>query len=477
MTFPSSAALLRTWQIGRNRHESYTVRPLTVARIAADILKSSRVQLPLALRDVRGVLAATREPRGRHMVSFVIRDWLRYFAGTVRPIEGQTMERAALAAAWLARAQDATEEGGLSYGFMPFRRVAGWQPSYPETTGYTIPTFLEFAELSGCDEYRRRALDMAEFETRCQMPSGAAYGGTVRALEHAVPVAFNTGMVLQGFLAAYQASGKPLFATCARRAAEFLVNDIGNDGYFRSHGPFVHENTIKTYTSLCAWPLWCAGDLLDEDSFRQAALRVGDATLLQQRRRAGWFDNNCLSTRTHAPLLHTIGYTLQGMLELGIRSERRAYVDAVAAAVDALLPVCAQGFVHGRWYDDWQPAAFSSCLTGSAQLAVVCYRLADYTQVQKYRDAADRVLDYLKGLQPMDGDEDIVGGLGGSFPLTGAYIRLGFPGWAAKYYLDALMWQYRFAQRDSARQQALPSKLVARLNDAVLTTGAASNRG
>ena len=57
--------------------------------------------------------------------------------------------------------------------------------------------------------------------------------------------------------------------------------------------------------------------------------------------------------------------------------------------VDPLLPCCARGFLHGRWYQDWQPAAFSSCLTGSAQIAVVCYRLAEHTGDARYREAAD----------------------------------------------------------------------------------------
>src|SRR5579871_6154207 len=47
---------------------------------------------------------------------------------------------------WLGRAQDesATADGGVArhYGLRD-----GWAPSYPETTGYIIPTLLEQAEL------------------------------------------------------------------------------------------------------------------------------------------------------------------------------------------------------------------------------------------------------------------------------------------------------------------------------------------
>ena len=70
---------------------------------------------------------------------------------------------------WLCRAQDAVGGGGMSYGFS---LVDGWLPPYPETTGYCIPTFLAYFRHSGKDEYRHRALRMAEWELRVQLPDG-----------------------------------------------------------------------------------------------------------------------------------------------------------------------------------------------------------------------------------------------------------------------------------------------------------------
>jgi uncharacterized protein YyaL (SSP411 family) len=388
------------------------------------------------------------------MARAVVFDWLRYAVGAVQPVAGETLERAALAAAWIARAQDATKEGGLSYGYLPCREPRGWRAAYPETSGYTVPTLFEYAVLAGDDDYRRRGVQMAQFVLRCQLPSGAVYGGTVRPAEGAIPVAFNTGMVLQGLLAAYRETRDAQFLAGARRAAEFLVADIGPDGNFQSHGPFVHAHTIKTYTCLCAWPLWLASAETGEPRFATAAYRVGDAALVEQRQ-SGWFANNCLSTNAGAPLLHTIAYTLQGLLELGVVASRAEYVTAVRTAVDRLLPHCTRGFLHGRWFEDWQPGAFSSCLTGSAQLAVVSYRLADYTGEMRYRAAADAVVNYLKALQSTSAtDPGILGGIAGSFPLTGSYIRLGFPGWATKFFLDALMWQHRFREGDAGTGRA-----------------------
>jgi uncharacterized protein YyaL (SSP411 family) len=321
---------------------------------------------------------------------------------------------------------------------------------------------FDYADISGEAEYGERGLRAVRFVAGCQMASGAIYGGRVRpSIAGAIPVAFNTGMALLGFSSAYRRTGDPFFRERARKAAEFLVGDVDPDGHFRSHGPFVHSSAIKTYSVLCAWPLYLTGEDCDEPEYCRTAVRVCDAGLRQQREN-GWFENNCLSAKDHTPLLHTIGYTMQGMLEVGILSGERRFVSAAQRAMDALLPFCSTGFLHGRWFSNWQPAALSSCLTGAAQTAVVGYRLAAHTGDPRYQHAADAVINYLKALQPTrvgpQGDPEIVGAIGGSFPLIGAYMRNGFPSWATKFFLDGLLHQ----EANRRGQLNAPVKVVQR---------------
>ena len=87
-------------------------------------------------------------------------------------------------------------------------------------------------------------------------------------------------------------------------------------------------------------------------------------------RENGWVDNNCLGD-PNKPLLHTIAYTLQGMLECGeILGDREAR--------DIVLSGCwhlAESFrkndgLYGRYDSDWNPTVRWRCLTGEAQLRV-----------------------------------------------------------------------------------------------------------
>ncbi len=389
--------------------------------------------------------------RNRAFRRFVVADHLRFLVGWVRPVRGGTRERAAAAVAWLLKAQDATIDRGVSLGYFPCDAATngrrGWRPSYPETTGYIIPTLLDYAARFDLPDVRERALEMARWEIGVQMPSGAVQGGPVCPPDRQVPAVFNTGMVLHGYTAAYRATGDAAFLEAGRRAADFLVQDLDAEGHFRSHGIYVADAPIKTYNCLCAWALYRFGEDSGDARYKDAAVRTVEASLGQQQEN-GWFANNCL-TRPHAPLLHTIGYALQGVLEVGILSGSERFIGAARRGCLPMLPrISSSGFVPGRFYSDWIPASPFSCLTGNAQLAVVCYRLHEVTREQVFLAAATRLVDWLKGLQRLDsGDPAIDGAIGGSYPPLAGYMPAGFPNWATKYFLDALLLQDRSGLR------------------------------
>jgi hypothetical protein len=417
------------------------------ARITADqILKSKPRETYWAISKLGNRLQRLLKAPNHTFASHVGKDFFRFVLFGVRPVTGETRERAKAAAEWLLRAYDAAADGGVSLGYFPCDAENGWLGSYPETTGYIITSLLEYARQVGVPAVRERALDMARWEARVQMPSGAVQGGISCPPEKQTPCAFNTGMVLDGWCSAYAASPEEDFLRAGRGAADYLLGDMTEEGYFRTNGNFVTPGIIKTYNCLCAWSLYRFGEMVAESTYEIAAVRAVEAALRQQKAN-GWFANNCL-TNPDAPLLHTISYTLQGILETGILAGRQDFVDAVCRGVDPLLGrMPSSGFLHGRYYNDWKAACFSSCLTGSAQLAVVCYRLFEHTGGAHYRAAADKIVNFLKGLQEIRlHDAGINGALAGSFPIFGGYMTAGYPNWATKYLLDSLLLQRRLGE-------------------------------
>lgn len=363
----------------------------------------------------------------------------------ISPIAGETAQAAAGAADWLLRAQDAGADDGVSYGYFPVAQARGWDVSYPETTGYIMTSLLAYGRRAGRPELVDRVARMGHWEAAVQMPSGAVQGGKLTSAERQSAATFNTGMVLDGFVSLLETRSDGVVAAAAERAAAFLIGDLNEKGLFKTNGSFVSQRTIKLYNVLCAWALYRYGNLSGDQAACDAALRAAEGALAFQAAN-GWFAENCLSHPAQ-PLTHTIGYTLQGLLEVSALAGREDIQDAVERGFAPLVQAIeSNGYLAGRFDADWRPAVPWSCLTGSAQLAIVGYRLSALGAAQDYGAAADRLVNHLKALQRGDtGNPGIDGALAGSYPIFGGYMTGGYPNWATKYFLDALMHQ---AERD-----------------------------
>lgn len=342
---------------------------------------------------------------------------------------------------WIAAAQDATPDGGIARGFSvafnPYFGSAGWQPSYPETTGYIIPTLLEAAGHLGRPDYAERAVRAARWESEIQMESGAVQGGVIG--QGRSPAVFNTGQVMLGWLAALERTGDPAFEAATRRAGHYLVDVMEPDGHWRKGNSRFARNETTLYNARVAWALAEAGVRLGEPSFKDAAARNLRAVVAQQAPN-GWFPNCCL-TDPARPLLHTLAYTIRGLLEGGRVLEDTSLLGAATRAAEALRQrVREDGWMAGRLNPDWSSAVEWSCLTGEAQMANNWMRLYSITGRVEWLSQVPPVLAFLKRTQNRTSDVDgIRGGIKGSFPLNGGYGRFEILNWATKYFADALM--------------------------------------
>jgi hypothetical protein len=342
---------------------------------------------------------------------------------------------------WLCRAQDAGGDDGVCGIFDLWSGT--WSESYPETTGYIIPTLLALGDALDDDEPRSRALRMADWSCEQQMDDGAVLSGLLGMRRG--PAVFNTGQVVFGWVSAFRYSAEQRYALAARRACEWLVANQSADGAWRANLSVMTTAPVFAYNVRCAWALIYAGQVLGEPRFAAAARRAADWTLEQQND-AGWFAHSAFAAG-EVPLLHTIAYVLEGLLGIHAFTREAAYLAAARRAVDELVRCHEGGRLAGRLDERWQPTVSWRCPSGEAQIAVVLHRLARELPDRGYREAAGRLVDdvswaqsSLAGVrQPAPASGPAAGGVPGSFPLWGAYVRFGLPNWAAKFWLDALM--------------------------------------
>lgn len=345
---------------------------------------------------------------------------------------------------WLCRAQDATPDGGVA---RMYHIKSGWGPSYPETTGYIIPTFIDFATFVDDRQYLDRALRMADWEIDVQLPDGAVQGGTIA--DPPSPAIFNTGQVTFGWVAAYRATGDVKYRDAAKRAGDYLCEQQDPDGAWRRNLSAFCQPIPKPdsycYNIRTAWALHLLSQATNDPRYSKAAERNLDY-VLGRTRPNGWTPDNCLNDPAR-PLLHTIAYTAQGMLETACLAGNQRAIEAVETANEHLAGSFEQsGQMHGRYDENWKPTVRWRCLTGEAQTAIVWFRLAQVTGERRWHQRAVSLTEQVKRTQSLVGDPNIVGGIKGSQPIYGWYGKYQYLNWAAKFYADALMLEAGYRQ-------------------------------
>lgn len=347
----------------------------------------------------------------------------------------------ALAIRWLCRSQDQTGCGGSSGGY---RLGAGWRPPYPETTGYIISTFVRYADLTGEPACLERACRMGDWEISIQLPDGGVQGGHG---ETGIPIVFNTGQVIFGWLSLYRVTRNPAYLEAARRAADWLCSIQEEDGSWVRH---TFMDTPHAYNTRVDWSLLEVAELTGEAKYQRAAER-NVKWVLRHVEPNGWIQH--MGFHPLEPVYtHTIEYTLRGLAECAPHLDeglRRQVLWTASRSVDAICRAhrLSNGIGHdprclpGELGPDWEGLASYSCLTGNAQMALVLMRLDDLSGTPGERQkAADRLVDSVKAAQVVrSGEEDLDGGLAGSYPLWGGYKPWTILNWATKFLADALM--------------------------------------
>ena len=335
---------------------------------------------------------------------------------------------------WLCRAQDGslTRDGGVSrhYGLRE-----GWAASYPETTGYIIPTFLAESTRYAMLDLSERARRMLDWFTLIQFPEGGFQGGLVTH-EPRIPVTFNTGQILLGLASGAAWFGEEKYLDAMHRAARWLAATQDADGCWRKFPtPFAAPGE-KTYETHVSWGLFEAERVARDCGYREVGLKQVRWALRRQTKN-GWFHDCCLND-CNRPLTHTIGYALRGILEAYRSSNERSFLDAAVLTGEAVMQRLGEdGSLAGRFDREWRPAVKWNCLTGSLQIAHCWLLLFEFTDEQRFLQAAKRANAFVRRTALMEGDPGVAGGIKGSHPISGGYGQYQYLNWATKFFVDS----------------------------------------
>jgi len=330
-----------------------------------------------------------------------------------------------LLTAWLA----ANQQGfAASYSFL-----TGWATAYPETSGYIIPTLLNFAEQN---DYRRIDIERACRSTGEWLLSLQKTDGSFPGYQTTESMVFDTGQIIFGLLSLNQRFQDPRYLSSAIRAGDWLVAQQSPAGYWLGHS---HDPAQPhTYDVRISWALAELGQITKGSEYLLAAQRQADWVVSQQSAN-GWFSHSYLFDEPIS-VLHTIGYTLQGLVELGRLLSRADLVSSANRTAQALLEIIQSDQLRSYYTAEWQSVDSSICLTGLAQIALSLKRLGQLINNQAYINSGQlldrQVATYQNTISPAD---YLRGGLAGSYPIWGNYLPWSLTNWSVKFYLDSLL--------------------------------------
>lgn len=322
---------------------------------------------------------------------------------------------------------------GSAHSYSP---LFGWARAYPETTGYLIPTLLDYAELKKDAGLVQAALGCADWLCSIQLPGGA-FPGLLAG--HRQPSVFNTAQILFGLARIVEDRGETALGarcrTALRHATVWLLATLETDGSWRQ-AAYV-PGFVPSYYTRAIWGVLRANQILQSTEVEGAMRRA------LQFYAGRFLPNGAIRDWGFWPdkpaFTHTMAYTVEGFLESALRLDEAAILQKTISSADKFLALVDTKIgLAGRYDAAWRGDHSFLCLTGHAQWSIIFQRLYALTGAEKYLLAAQLLLVQLLDHQVLGRNWHTHGALPGSAPIWGPYLRLRYPNWGAKFLLDAM---------------------------------------
>lgn len=316
----------------------------------------------------------------------------------------------ALAMQWLHRHE--LESGGI-------RACSRHQNSYPEVSGYLVPTLMQFGE-------REMAKRLTRWLLCIQCPDGS-YPDP----DHGVPHLFDTGQVLRGLLAAADTVDGAKIA--AIKAADYLCSQMVDDGCL-GFGDQYNGQVPETVMLYVLPPL------------NEASLKLGLPKYAQKAKACLKYYLGHEDLLKTATLTHFLAYEIEALIDLG-------HAEEVALLLDHLRGMQApDGAVRAKDGVEWV------CTPGLAQLSI-CWSKTGQWQ------AAEAALEWLHA------EFRATGGLRGGIGKGATYFPDAEIPWAVKFTMDAYCQAMRARRRRQISDAVLQDSAIAELRKLVQRGG------
>jgi hypothetical protein len=292
-----------------------------------------------------------------------------------------------------------------------------------------LPTLLELHRQTGLGAYRASIAAAMQWLVSIQRTDGSFSDLNGQSQ------VFDTGQILIGFNDMVQHAPDLADLDALRRAAHWLRGIQERDGSFVRNA---YNGIPHAYYSRVGAALAVAGRLLGDAAIREAGIANLQWTVAQQQEN-GFFSH--LSFDSSPPFLHTMVYVIEGLLDGAAETGDASFYRAAVRFADRLRRIAEtrDGVLRSQYRDDYTVANRERCLTGLGQWAGTAFRLWRETGDLGWGRLGREALDFLKTRQISSRDRRLNGGLPGSAPIYGRYMRGAIPNWGVKFFIDAIL--------------------------------------
>ncbi len=340
---------------------------------------------------------------------------------------------------WLLHAQSQSPDGG--FPTLDIGKEFG--ASYPETSGYILDTLLHWQAHTPSKDVERAIEQCAEWLLSIQHADGGWQSGYVD--ESKPPVVFNTAQVMRGLIHLWEKQPSDELANALDKASNWIVSVQEPPGVWAKHN---YLGKARVYDTYVVAPLTRWAKIRKNSEALQAA-EEHIHWVVDKQLSNGWFpDADNTEKHNNRPILHTIAYTIDGLLEY---ADLTGNDDARAAGARAAEVLAKRFLEHrrlpGRFDKKWHGSE-AAIPSGCAQMVVAWSRLMIFQPSNTlWEEAVDAMCSSLLHMQWKDTSQtNLKGVLSGSFPFWGKYEPFRCPNWAVKYLVDALMSHPKFPE-------------------------------
>ncbi len=349
-------------------------------------------------------------------------------------------EHIELSLSWFLKLQQYHNDGGMpaKYSLLHCEDTPIY-PSYPETSGYILSTLIAYNNFydANIDNVIR---EMKDFLLTKQLKNGAFTGGHSKMNNFEMPSIFNSGQILLGLCSYYTSFKKDdelkkVIINCSN----WIKSQIDKNGQYNTNYTFRKKE--RAYYSRATYGLLRAAELVNDDEGLEAAKRNFEWVYLNGKEN-GWI--NKWGFNDQWAVLHTIAYTLRGMLEAGMYFNEEKYIALIEKSLDKILQHKVswgnEFLITSLIKNDFTKVRQEICLTGLCQLSIILFKFGNYINNAKYIKYADEIISNVKKFQLRGFENEYLnGGLTGSWPIGGKYQPYDIVNWSVKFFLDGLL--------------------------------------